>query len=120
MVGTGGSALVSKTMGEGRQERANGLFSMLIWVSVGVGILLAVLGAIFMRPVAMLLGARGQMLEDCVTYGCILQIALPAFVLQNEFHKTAKAMYLAMLRTPQTRLARFGEPQLLGAIYSLS
>jgi len=85
MVGTGGSALVSKTMGEGRQERANGLFSMLIWVSVGVGILLAVLGAIFMRPVAMLLGARGQMLEDCVTYGCILQIALPAFVLQNEF-----------------------------------
>lgn len=85
MVGTGGSALVSKTMGEGQQERANGLFSMLIWLSLGTGVLLAVLGVIFMRPMAMLLGARGQMLEDCVTYGCILQIALPAFILQNEF-----------------------------------
>lgn len=85
MVGTGGSALVAKTMGEGDRERANGLFSMLIWLSLAVGAALAVAGILLMRPIAMLLGARGQMLEDCVTYGCILQLALPAFVLQNEF-----------------------------------
>lgn len=85
MVGTGGSALVSKTLGEGDRERANGLFSMLIWLSLGAGVVLAVLGMVLMRPIAILLGAQGQMLEDCVTYGCILQIALPAFILQNEF-----------------------------------
>ena len=85
MVGTGGSALVAKTMGEGDRERANGLFSMLIWLSLAVGAALAVAGILLMRPIAMRLGARGQMLEDCVTYGCILQLALPAFVLQNEF-----------------------------------
>ena len=85
MVGTGGSALVAKTMGEGDRERADGLFSMLIWLSLIVGAALAVSGILLMRPIAMLLGARGQMLEDCVTYGCILQLALPAFVLQNEF-----------------------------------
>ena len=85
MVGTGGSALVSKTLGEGQRERASGLFSLLIWLSLAVGAVLAVLGVVFMRPIAALLGAEGQMLEDCVTYGCILQMALPAFILQNEF-----------------------------------
>lgn len=85
MVGTGGSALVAKTLGEGDRERASGLFSMLIWLSLAVGVVLAVAGIVLMRPIAMLLGARGQMLENCVTYGCILQLALPAFILQNEF-----------------------------------
>lgn len=85
MVGTGGSALVSKTLGEGDGERANGLFSLLIWLSGAVSVLLAVLGMAFMRPVASLLGARGDMLEYCVIYGRILMVGLPAFVLQNEF-----------------------------------
>jgi len=85
MVGTGGSALVSKTLGEGDRERANGLFSMLIWLSLIVGMALAVLGFAVMRPVAVLLGAEGQMLEDCVIYGRFLMLGLPAFILQNEF-----------------------------------
>ncbi|MBO5339461.1 MAG: MATE family efflux transporter [Oscillospiraceae bacterium] len=85
MVGTGGSALVSKTLGEGDRQRANGLFSMLIWTSCVVSVLLAVLGFVFMRPVARLMGAQGEMLEYCVLYGRILTIGLPAFILQNEF-----------------------------------
>lgn len=85
MVGTGGSALIAKTLGEGDRERANGLFSMLIWLSLALGVVLAGLGIVILRPVGVLLGAEGQMLEDCVTYGCILTLALPAFVLQNEF-----------------------------------
>lgn len=85
MVGTGGSALIAKTLGEGDRERANGLFSMLIWLSLAFSVVLAVLGIAIMRPVAVLLGAEGQMLEDCVTYGSILTLALPAFILQNEF-----------------------------------
>ncbi len=85
MVGTGGSALVSKTLGEGDRERANGLFSMLIWLSLALGAVLAVVGIVFMRTIAFALGARGEMLEACVVYGRILMLALPAFVLQNEF-----------------------------------
>lgn len=85
MVGTGGSALVSKTLGEGRPERANGMFSMLIWLSLAMSVVLAVVGIVFMRPIAALLGAQGQMLDDCVVYGRILTVALPAFILQIEF-----------------------------------
>ena len=85
MVGTGGSALVAKTLGEGDRERANGLFSMLIWLSLAGGVALSVLGIVFMRPIAVLLGAEGEMLDCCVVYGCIIQLALPAFILQNEF-----------------------------------
>ena len=85
MIGTGGSALVSKTMGEGERARANGLFSMLIWVSLALSVVLAVVGIVFMRPIAVLLGAEGELLECCVIYGRILMLSLPAFVLQNEF-----------------------------------
>ena len=85
MVGTGGGALVSKTLGEGDRERANGLFSMLIWVSLALSAALAVIGIAFMRQIAVLLGAEGELLDCCVVYGRILMLALPAFVLQNEF-----------------------------------
>ena len=85
MIGTGGSALVAKTMGEGDKEKANRLFSMLIYLSILFGVALTVIGIIFLRPISELLGAEGEMLEDCVTYGRIILIALTAFVLQNEF-----------------------------------
>ena len=85
MIGTGGSALVAKTMGEGDAKRANRIFSMLIFVSVALGVALSVLGIAFLEPIARLLGAEGRMLEDCVLYGRIILIALTAFILQNEF-----------------------------------
>ncbi|MBR2406473.1 MAG: MATE family efflux transporter [Clostridia bacterium] len=85
MIGTGGSALVGKTLGEGENDRANRLFSMLLGVSLVGAVVLTVLGLLFLRPIAALLGAEGEMLECCVTYGRILMIVLPAFVLQNEF-----------------------------------
>ena len=85
MFGTGGSALVSKTMGEGKPEKARRIFSLLVYVSIFLGILLTVFGIIFIRPIAAWLGASGSMLEDCVTYGRIILIALTPFVLQNEF-----------------------------------
>ena len=85
MFGTGGSALVSKTMGEGKPEKARRIFSLLVYVSIFLGILLTVFGMIFIRPIAAWLGASGSMLEDCVTYGRVILIALTAFVLQNEF-----------------------------------
>ncbi len=85
MFGTGGSALVSKTMGEGDMKKANSLFSMITYISIGVGIVVAVLGIVFLRPIASILGAEGEMLEECVRYGRIILMALPFFMLQMEF-----------------------------------
>ena len=85
MFGTGGSALCSKTMGEGNFDRANGLFSMLVCVSFVTGIVIAVLGIIFVKPIAHALGAEGEMLQDCALYGKIILAAIPAFMLQMEF-----------------------------------
>lgn len=85
MFGTGGGALIAKTMGEGKTEQANRLFSLIIYISAACGVLLAVLGIIFIRPIAAALGADGQMLENCVTYGRIILLAIPAYILQYEF-----------------------------------
>lgn len=85
MFGTGGSALVSKTLGQGKHEKANKIFSLLTLTSVIVGIVIAVLGILLIRPLAHALGARGEMLEDCVIYGRILLAAIPFFMLQQEF-----------------------------------
>lgn len=85
MFGTGGGALIAITIGAGHKERANQLFSMLIYVSLACGIVLAGLGLLFLRPLLSMLGAEGQMLEDCVTYGKILLPAISAYILQYEF-----------------------------------
>ena len=85
MIGTGGTALISMTLGMGDKQKANELFSLLTYVSIAGGLVLTVITIIFMRPAAILLGATGQMLEDCVLYGNITQIALTAYVLQFAF-----------------------------------
>ena len=85
MIGTGGSALVSKLLGEGQRDRANRIFSMLIYVSAALGVVLTVAGILLMRPIAVVLGAEGRMIEDCVIYGRTLLIGTTAFILQNEF-----------------------------------
>lgn len=85
MIGTGGSALVSKTIGEGKKELANQYFSMLIYFLIIAGIVLSVAGFLFIKPIAGLLGADAAILNDCVTYGRVLTVALTAFFLQNAF-----------------------------------
>lgn len=86
MLGTGGSALVAKTLGEGDSERANRYFSMLIYTALILGVGIAAAGIAVMDPVVRLMGAEDeQMIADCVTYGRILLLGLPAFMLQNMF-----------------------------------
>lgn len=85
MLGTGGSAIISKKMGENDIKKANEIFSMLVYVSIIMGIILMVLGLISIRKVVILLGAEGRLLEDCVTYGRIILLAIPFFILQYEF-----------------------------------
>lgn len=85
MVGTGGSALVSKTIGEGNKKLANRYFSMLIYFLLIVGIVLSILGNAFIRQISELLGAKGEMVDICSTYGRTLLCSLPFFMLQNCF-----------------------------------
>lgn len=85
MFGSGGSALVSKTLGEGRHEKANSLFSLLVYVSAAVGVLLAAAGYALMPVLADALGAEGELLDNSVRYGRVVVLAMPMFMLQMEF-----------------------------------
>ncbi len=85
MLGTGGSALIAKTMGEQDHEKANNVFSMIVYLSVVIGVALAAVGILLLRPIAVLLGGEGALLEDAVRYGIIILSATPAFLLQFEF-----------------------------------
>ena len=85
MLGTGGSAIVGITLGEGDQEKADRYFTMfLLAAAVSVSVL-AVLGLVFLRPIAVLLGAKGELLDYAVRYGRVLMVSLPTFALQNMF-----------------------------------
>ena len=85
MFGTGGSALIAKTLGEGKPEKANRLFSLFIYVSAALGVVITALGIAFLPHVATLLGAEGQLHADSVTYGRAVLLALPCYILQLEF-----------------------------------
>lgn len=85
MIGTGGSAIVSKTLGEGKKEKANEYFSMLVYLCVVSGVILSVIGIIFTGPIAVLLGAKGSIAKDCVTYGRTVFFMLTGLFLQNAF-----------------------------------
>ena len=102
MVGTGGTALISKTLGEGDRKKANEIFSMLTWVCILSGVALTVLSLLFLRPAAVLLGAQGQVLADCVTYGMIVLPANTAYIIQfayQSFCVTAEKANLSLTMT---------------------
>lgn len=85
MLGTGGSAVVARTMGEGDLPRARRYFSLIIYTGIAAGLILTVLGFFIMEPLCAALGAEGEMLRLCVLYGQILTLALVPFILQNMF-----------------------------------
>ncbi len=87
MLGTGGCAIVAKTLGEGKSAKANEYFSLLIYVTAAVGVLFAVIGFFITGPVAKLIGADEEQLKYCVVYGRILFSALPFFMLQSAFQE---------------------------------
>ncbi len=110
MMGTGGSALIAKTMGMQNREKANQVFSMVVYLSSIAGFALAVIGNIFLRPIASLLGAEGELLENCVRYGRIVLLASPAFILQFEFQclfATANKPGLGLVITVAAGLTNF-------------
>lgn len=85
MFGTGGSALVAKTLGEKQPEKANRYFTMMVWITLLVGVIISIIGIAFMRPISILLGADDTLLADCVIYGRIVIGFNTAFMLQNLF-----------------------------------
>lgn len=85
MFGTGGSALIGKVLGEGDRDKANSLFTLLIVTTIVVSLVITALGLIFIRPVAALLGADGEMLDCCVRYGRIIIAFQTPYMLQVEF-----------------------------------
>lgn len=102
MFGTGGTAIVAKTLGEGKKEKANQYFSLFVYFSFALGVIFAILGIVFIRPVSALLGAEGELLENCVVYGRIILSALPFYVLQllfQSFFPTAEKPQLGLAVT---------------------
>ena len=102
MIGTGGSALVAKTLGQQEPEDANRYFSMMIVITVLSGAALTAIGVIFMRPISYLLGATDAMIDDCVRYGRTVLAFVIAFMLQNVFQSfliTAEKPRLGLLAT---------------------
>ncbi len=85
MIGTGGCALVAKYMGEGKKQKANEVFSMLVVLLIVLGAFLAGVSIIFIRPISLALGATPELLSGCIIYGVIMLAALPFFMLQTSF-----------------------------------
>ena len=85
MMGVGGGALVAKTRGEGEEDRANRQFSMFVYVSIGLGVILTIVGLLLLRPVLVALGAGGELLELSIAYGTILIIGMVFDILQYVF-----------------------------------
>ena len=120
LVGTGGTALISKTLGMGDRKKANDIFSMLTWVCILGGGALMILSMALMRPAAKLLGAEGQMLQDCVTYGMIVQTAQIAYVLQFAFQSfcvTAEKPNLSLGMTVVSGVTNIALDYLLVAVF---
>ena len=102
MVGTGGTALISKTLGMGDRKKANEIFSMLTYLCIGSGIVISVVAILALEPVAKLLGAEGEILENCILYGRIVLPAATAYILQFAFQSfcvTAEKANLSLVMT---------------------
>lgn len=119
MFGTGGSAIVAKTFGEGDREKGNEYFSLFVYVTAALGVLFAVLGIVFIRPIASLLGAEGDMLVNAVLYARIVLIALPFNVLQLLFQSFCVAAEKPKMGLTVTMMSGFTNMVLDAVLVSL-
>lgn len=122
MIGTGGSALIAKTLGEGKRDKANELFSFFTLLTVLTSVVMAIIAFFFIRPVAAWLGAEGQMLDDCVHYGRILLCSMPAMMLQFQFQSffiTAEKPNLGLAVTVAAGVTNMVLDALLVAIFPM-
>lgn len=85
MFGAGGSALIASQLGSGDTEKANQYFTMIVWVALAIGVVLAVLGMIFLPWVATLIGATPEIMEYGLPYGRTLFVFLPIMIVGYAF-----------------------------------
>lgn len=122
MFGAGGTAIVSKTLGEGHKTHANRYFTLVVIVTAVCGAVLAVVGVFTIRYVAQLMGATDEMLEYCVQYATIILIALPCFMLQNLFQSffiTAEKPKLGFIFTVASGVANIFMDALFVAVLKM-
>lgn len=100
MIGTGGSAIVSKTLGEKKLEKASEYFSILIYLCIVSGVILSAIGIIFIKPIAGLLGATGDIANNCIIYGRTVFFMMTGLFLQNAFQS-----FLVVAEKPKLGLA---------------
>ena len=100
MLGAGGCALIAKTLGEKNEKNANEIFSFLVYIGAVLGVLFAVFGIAFIKPIAAMLGAEGELIDLCALYGRIILVVLPFFMLQNMFQS-----FLIVAEKPNLGLA---------------
>ncbi len=120
--GPGGSAVVARSMGERKPQKAKEQFSMIVYAAIITGIVLAVLGILFLRPIVSLLGAEGEMLDTCVQYGTIILTAIPAMILQFAFQSffiTAEKPALGLKVTIAAGVTNIVLDALLVAVFPL-
>ncbi|MBR0534629.1 MAG: MATE family efflux transporter [Bacteroidales bacterium] len=85
MLGTGGNAIISRLLGQKNDKKANEVFSMLLWVTVAAGILIAITGLLLLKPLLVWMGVEGELLSQSMLYGSIMFPVLPIAMLQVEF-----------------------------------
>ena len=120
MLGAGGSAIVAFSLGQGKKDEAQRQFSLFVYAGLVLGFIMAIFGLVFMKPVAIALGAEGQMLEDCILYGRIIALASPAYMLQFEFQTffiTAEKPKLGLYMTLVSGIANMVFDALFMAVF---
>ena len=122
MFGSGGSALIARTLGEGDRQKANRIFSLIVCTAAISGVIIMVAGLLLLRPVAIFLGASGDLLTDSLRYGNIILLAIPAYILQYAFQClfiTAEKPRLALVVTVAAGVANMVLDALLVGALSL-
>ncbi len=102
LVGTGGTALISKTLGMGDKQKANQIFTLLTWVCIIGGLILTAVSMLLLKPAAILMGAKDQILTDCITYGLIVLPATAAYITQFAYQSFCVAAEKANLSLVMT------------------
>ena len=122
MIGTGGTAIVAKTMGMGERDNANRYFSFLVYFTLISGVVLAAVGIAVAPEVATLLGADSELHSYCVLYARVVLIGLPFFMLQVFFHSfciTAEKPKLGLYVTIGAGVTNMVLDALLVAVFPL-
>lgn len=120
MIGTGGSALVAKHLGEKNEALARRVFSMMIYLTIILGVIVSVLGFVFADKVAVLLGAEADMVENCVLYARTCLVFNTMFMLQNVFQSflvTAERPKLGLIVIVAAGLTNMGLDALFIAVF---